>query len=131
MLMGDPCSILLEKIETLYQTILADTQESADETDIDKQIAIEAIRKDNLERIDLILKEIVQFFSIEKTAQVQVNEDAFLQQKERLLLLVDQIRSIDIKKTELIEREQSAIVQALQSISLGKQAVKQYQKTMP
>ena len=129
--MGDSCSILLEKIETLYQTILAYTQESAEETDIDKQIAIEAIRKDNLERIDLILKEVVWLFSIENTAQAQVNEDAFLQHKERLLLLVDQIRSIDIKKTERIEREQSAIIQTLQSISLGKQAVQQYQKIMP
>ena len=122
--------VMLEKIETLYKTILAGTQASAEETDIDKQIAIEVLRKENLASIDVILQEIVALFQTENTAQIQVNEDAFLQQKERLLLLVDQIRSIDTKKIELIKREQSEIIQTLQSISLGKQAVRQYQKTM-
>ncbi|MBI3358254.1 MAG: hypothetical protein HY037_01495 [Nitrospirae bacterium] len=143
-------SLLLEKIETLYKTALALTQESEEETDRDRQIAIEEIRKETLEKADFIFEEIARSISIEKEAQEPVglnlfatasvegalltpviHEQDFFNQKERLFQLICQIRAIDKKRAILIEEERSELLSALEYTRLGKQAMIQYQKAIP
>ncbi len=111
-------SVLLEKIEALYKTALALTIESEPEEN--------EIRKETLEKADLIFQEIAQHLSVE-----QIAEQDFLDHKERLLHLADQIRKIDQKRAILIQEEQALLDASLQSFYLGKKALSQYQKTIP
>lgn len=113
----------LEKIETLYGTLLSLTEES-EAADDDRQIVIEALRDETLEKADLIFEEI-------KQSEDPMPEQAFLNQKKRLLILVDKIRNIDQKKTMLIKEAQSVLMLEMQSLHFGKQAVTQYQKSIP
>ncbi len=127
-----PISLLLHKIEALYNITLHLTQES-EEAGIDssRQIAIEEARKETLIKADLIFEEIVRWLSIGGASQESIPEQDFLQQKERLLRLIHQIRQIDAKRAALIQKEQAGLVATLQYTRIGKQAVIQYQKAAP
>jgi len=128
-------SLLLEKIEALYNITLVLTEESeATETEIDRRIAIEEIRKETLQKADLLFEEIAQWLSgLSDGNEVDewVEGQHFLNQKERLLQLVYQICQMDKKKAALIHEEQTTLFSALQSFRLSKQAVMQYQKAIP
>jgi hypothetical protein len=116
-------ALLLEQIEALYKVTLALTEESEqEESDSDRQIAIEEKRKQALEKVDLLF---------EKATQEQIEEDHFLHQRERLLKLISHIRHIDKRRATLIKEEQASLALELQSLRLGKQAVIQYQKSIP
>jgi len=126
----------LEKIETLYRMTLRLTEEAEEietwnDINIDRLIEIEEIRKENLEKVDFLFKEVVDLISTEKTTQEEMNEELFLHQRERLLRLLDQMNYIDKKRATRIEKEQSTLISSLQDLNLGKQAVMQYQKAIP
>jgi len=126
-----PISVLLEKVEAVYRTLLERTLESETEgSDTDLQIAIQEIRQEQINQAGLILKEIDRKLLIAKESDLLIQEDDLMNKKKRLLQIIDQIHQIDKKKTMLIEEERTALNDSVQSLRASERAVTQYQKTI-
>ena len=126
-----PISVLLEKVEAVYRTLLERTLESETEgSDTDLQIAIQEIRQEQINQASLILKEIDRKILIAKESDLLIQEDDLMNKKKRLLQIIDQIHQIDKKKTMLIEEERTALNDSVQSLRASERAVTQYQKTI-
>ena len=125
---SSPVSDLLVSLEGLYQLLLRLTVKAKErEDDLEKQVAFEETRKGIVEEASQILEEAGRSLlndSLSRESDIRL----FEQTQEKLVLLIQQVLSMDQERTAFFETERESLRQALHQAAAGKQAAINYQK---